>query len=410
MSDQSSKFGQMTFAGIGSTTSLQGSADSVSPCASPDGQTTGQSSPEAAPVRVSPRRAQEQASTIRDTFGRRGFGSSASCALQQSLESRLKRRLDSAGSILFSQSWKQKVTPAGRLYLGLAVSALRTSGSGFTGWPTAQSRDGHGGGQARRYGERSNLDDAAQLAAWPTPNAGPQNDGDSTRERRREVLKNLHKNGNGFGLNLGQAATLAGWPTPMAGTPAQNGNSAAGNTDSSRKTVALLAGWPTPNTPSGGRVMPPETTVTGKTPDGRKVQVCLENVAALAGWGTPRAEDAESSGMRHSRGVADTLTAQSSLAGWATPTARDYRHANAKPGPERGRETKGEQLPNQAKRLAGPMPSGFPAATESCAQFKGQLNPALSRWLQGFPIAWDVAGLAAWRSMRRSSKKARPGQ
>ena len=32
------------------------------------------------------------------------------------------------------------------------------------------------------------------------------------------------------------------WPTPMAGTPAQNGNNEAGNTDSSRRTVALAAG------------------------------------------------------------------------------------------------------------------------------------------------------------------------
>lgn len=33
-----------------------------------------------------------------------------------------------------------------------------------------------------------------------------------------------------------------GWPAPMAGTPAQNGNNEAGNTDSSRKTVALIFG------------------------------------------------------------------------------------------------------------------------------------------------------------------------
>jgi hypothetical protein len=32
---------------------------------------------------------------------------------------------------------------------------------------------------------------------------------------------------------------LCGWPTPMAGTPAQNGNNAAGNNDSSRKTVEV---------------------------------------------------------------------------------------------------------------------------------------------------------------------------
>jgi hypothetical protein len=36
---------------------------------------------------------------------------------------------------------------------------------------------------------------------------------------------------------LGIDCQLAGWPTPMAGTPAQNGNNAAGNNDSSRKTV-----------------------------------------------------------------------------------------------------------------------------------------------------------------------------
>ena len=38
-----------------------------------------------------------------------------------------------------------------------------------------------------------------------------------------------------------------GWPTPMAGTPAQKGYNAAGNTDSSRRTVAL-ASWATPAT------------------------------------------------------------------------------------------------------------------------------------------------------------------
>jgi hypothetical protein len=39
--------------------------------------------------------------------------------------------------------------------------------------------------------------------------------------------------------DLCQAAQIAGWPTPMAGTPAQKGYNEAGNTDSSRRTVAL---------------------------------------------------------------------------------------------------------------------------------------------------------------------------
>jgi hypothetical protein len=42
-----------------------------------------------------------------------------------------------------------------------------------------------------------------------------------------------------------RVAWIAGWPTPMAGTPAQKGYNAAGNNDSSRKTVEL-ASWPTP--------------------------------------------------------------------------------------------------------------------------------------------------------------------
>jgi hypothetical protein len=44
----------------------------------------------------------------------------------------------------------------------------------------------------------------------------------------------------GNDCGLGSKVHYAGWPTPMAGTPAQNGNNAAGNNDSSRKTQALV--------------------------------------------------------------------------------------------------------------------------------------------------------------------------
>jgi DNA (cytosine-5)-methyltransferase 1 len=54
------------------------------------------------------------------------------------------------------------------------------------------------------------------------------------------------------GPDLAAVAFLTGWPTPMAGTPAQNGNNAAGNNDSSRKTVDVVAwhltGWASPTT------------------------------------------------------------------------------------------------------------------------------------------------------------------
>jgi len=63
--------------------------------------------------------------------------------------------------------------------------------------------------------------------------------------------------------------------------------------------------------------MPEGTTPTGRTPDGRKVTVGLENAARM--WPTPRAEF--DSG-RH-RGEPDTLHSAVKL--WGTPTGRDHK-------------------------------------------------------------------------------------
>jgi len=71
---------------------------------------------------------------------------------------------------------------------------------------------------------------------------------------------------------------LSGWPTPMAGTPAQNGNNEAGNTDSSRKTMAL-AGWPTPQATQG----PNNSENRG---DGSRRRLTPQNVRDLLAGGT----------------------------------------------------------------------------------------------------------------------------
>jgi hypothetical protein len=90
------------------------------------------------------------------------------------------------------------------------------------------------------------LNHAAVLSGWATP--------DSTMQQakpRPPVIGNRKATDPQISL-ADQVFHLAGWPTPMAGTPAQKGNNAAGNNDSSRKTVEL-AGWgtPTANTPGG---------------------------------------------------------------------------------------------------------------------------------------------------------------
>lgn len=70
------------------------------------------------------------------------------------------------------------------------------------------------------------------------------------------------------------------------------------------------------------------------------------------GWATPRAEDAESSGMRHSRGVADTLTVQASMAGWPTASARDWKDtpgmATEGTNPDGSTRSRLDQLPRVA--------------------------------------------------------------
>jgi len=183
------------------------------------------------------------------------------------------------------------------------------------------------------------------------------------------------------------------WPTPMAGTPAQNGNSAAGNSDFSRRAEELAADawttpqahdvtargsgqkptakagnaclardaamWATPDTPSGGRALPPGTTATGKTPDGRKLTVGLENQATM--WGTPRGSDGEKGGPNMSFG-AGGHPLPSQAAQWPTPASRDHKGENSADHLENGTgRLHLDQLPNfVAHRFSRPDPLTWP--------------------------------------------------
>ena len=126
-----------------------------------------------APVRVSlsPRQARKQGLLTNDTFGQILPGSSASAALQSSLESRLQARLSSLGSTLYTLTWKPWATPSGPSRFRLRASVRRTSATASSGWPTPRAEDSESSGARWGRGTFDTLTAVAtHLAGWPTPN------------------------------------------------------------------------------------------------------------------------------------------------------------------------------------------------------------------------------------------------
>lgn len=74
--------------------------------------------------------------------GQNGLDSLESVILQESLENKLRQRLDSIGSTLYNLTWKAKTTPLGKRYLEHQALANCTEDTDFFSLPTLAAREG----------------------------------------------------------------------------------------------------------------------------------------------------------------------------------------------------------------------------------------------------------------------------
>jgi hypothetical protein len=124
--------------------------------------------------------------------GLNGSGSSESAGLQSSLVNKLRQRMVLRGSILFTVTWKVRVTPSQRSIYALRARKRRTSGKDFTSWPTPKAARGdYQYSKGDHEKKMLNLSGATKLTGWGTPSARDWRDGrasEDTMERNSRPL------------------------------------------------------------------------------------------------------------------------------------------------------------------------------------------------------------------------------
>lgn len=182
------------------------------------------------------------------------------------------------------------------------------------------------------------------------------------------------------------------------------------------RSVCLLRASARSISDSGSGSWPTPTTRDHKDGSAESCQnvptnALLGRAVHLATWPTPVVNDTNGSGYcyssrDHSK-IALKLPGAARLVGWPTPdkssgdgglvSSSDFADAT-----ETYNEA-GDTMSSRKTRLlvSGPMLNGSHAQTGS----SGQLNPAHSRWLMGYPPEWDDCAVTAMPSSRKSQPK-----
>lgn len=320
--------------------------------------------------------AQEKGLLTSGTFGRTGIGSLGNASLLSSLESKLRARTGSVGSILYRLTWSARVTPSGR-----SISALRASD-----WNLNRARRAKG------------FNGPYTLVLIPT----------SPPSYVILPIGLAHTLSTGATI-FGSVSILSGWPTSntmdsIARDGLRPSRAATGRESGYLSEIALLAGWTTANARDWK-----DTGWVKDRNDGKKRLDQLGRQAMLAGWTTTGAKDAyrtsaETADDKKARGANTgwSLIDLAVLASWPTP---DASVANLTGDPEQ-HELRRERMAEKHGNNGAGRPLALAAAVLSNGPVRatgdgtiligcsaqmdagGQLNPDHSRWLMRFNRGW----------------------
>lgn len=209
----------MTCEDIAKCTCSQGLGPGPSLCDLLGCQMTSTSGLPVSPASLSAQQALDVGLLTSDTFTPMGIGSLASAALEELLVSRLRAKTQNLGSTLFKLVWKDWAMPSGLLRSRQRGSALRTSETARTGWPTPKATDTNGpGDSANRQGGMA-LHTCAQMAGWNTPVAHEarlgyqrrRGDTEGSQESLTTQVVNYLAPDSDPRL---EGLVMTGWPTP----------------------------------------------------------------------------------------------------------------------------------------------------------------------------------------------------